>query len=265
MFKKALSLLLALMLVVASVSITAISVSAADGDDEPDTSTWYVVGNNADLLGKAWAADEANIMTLGEDGKYTKVYTDVAPTTGGDPISIKVMNTVDWIGNKYGKNIVVEIDETCDVTVTYDPNLVDATQVTVTGEHVKMHDFSPATVEQMAAVGYRELGMALKGNHLITYPVGLVAAEVAGGAQGCPLGQDRHLVVVTVELTHLPVGEIGLHLFVHYMRCTQPCSEAAIILLDFAAHGPCNHLMAEAHAHQFSTAVISLPNPLDER
>ena len=154
MFKKALSLLLALMLVVASVSITAISVSAADGDEgEPDTSTWYVVGNNADLLGKAWAADAANIMTLGEDGKYTKVYTDVAPTTGGDPISIKVMNTVDWIGNKYGKNIVFEIDETCDVTVTFDPNLVDATQVTVAGEHVKMHDFSPATVEQMAAVG----------------------------------------------------------------------------------------------------------------
>ena len=154
MFKKALSLLLALMLVVASVSITAISVSAADGDEgEPDTSTWYVVGNNADLLGKAWAADKANIMTLGGDGKYTKVYTDVAPTTGGDPISIKVMNTVDWIGNKYGKNIVFEIDETTDVTVTFDPNLVDATQVTVTGEHVKMHDFSPATVEQMAAVG----------------------------------------------------------------------------------------------------------------
>ena len=105
------------------------------------------------MLGKAWQADAANIMTLGEDGKYTKVYTDVAPTTGGDPISIKVMNTVDWIGNKYGKNIVFEIDETCDVTVTFDPNLVDATQVTVTGEHVKMHDFSPATVEQMAAVG----------------------------------------------------------------------------------------------------------------
>ena len=59
MFKKALSLLLALMLIVASVSVTAISVSAADGDEEPDTSTWYVVGNNADLLGKAWAADEA--------------------------------------------------------------------------------------------------------------------------------------------------------------------------------------------------------------
>ena len=34
MFKKALSLLLALMLIVTSVSITAISVAAAEGDEE---------------------------------------------------------------------------------------------------------------------------------------------------------------------------------------------------------------------------------------
>ena len=54
-------------------------------------------------------------------------------------------------------------------------------------------DVITAVGEQMAAVGYRELGMALEGNHLITYPVGLVAAEVAGGAQHGFGRQDRHL------------------------------------------------------------------------
>ena len=75
MFKKALSLLLALMLIVTSVSITAVSVAAAEDDGEPAGTTFYVVGDNADLLGATWgdAMTDANAMTAKEDGTYTKV------------------------------------------------------------------------------------------------------------------------------------------------------------------------------------------------
>ena len=67
MFKKALSLLLALMLIVTSVSITALSVSAAEDDPttEPVVYPVTVAGSNADLFGTAWTAglEEKSRMT----------------------------------------------------------------------------------------------------------------------------------------------------------------------------------------------------------
>ena len=70
MFKKALSLLLSLMLIVASLSVTVLSVSAAD-------SSYSVVGVEA-LCGVEWAKSTAdaganNMMTL-KTMVHTKKY-----------------------------------------------------------------------------------------------------------------------------------------------------------------------------------------------
>ena len=78
-------------------------------------------------------------------------------------------------------------------------------------------DIVAAVEQQVAAVGDGELGMALEGNHLMTYPERLVLAEVAGGAAHGIGRQGHDLVVVAVEQVHLAVGEIGFHLFVYYV------------------------------------------------
>ncbi len=82
MFKKALSILLAIMLVVSSVSITAISVAAADGDE---TVTYTVAGSSdAVFNGTAWdASNSANDMTLdAATGNYVITYANVRPLMG---------------------------------------------------------------------------------------------------------------------------------------------------------------------------------------
>ncbi len=124
MFKKALSLLLALMLIVTSVSITALSVSAAEDDPttEPVVYPVTVAGSNADLFGTAWTAGlEENAMTKQDDGTYTKVY-EVAEAT--DNIALKVVDNGEWIGNKAGDNVTFSVTEASTFTVKYDPALV---------------------------------------------------------------------------------------------------------------------------------------------
>jgi len=153
MFKKALSLLLALMLIVTSVSITAISVSAAEGDEgtEPVVYPVTVAGSNADLFGTAWTAGlEENAMTKQDDGTYTKVYEVAAPT---NDISLKVVDNGNWIGNKAGDNVTFSVTEASTFTVKYDPNVVDASKVTVTGDKVEFHEFNADLVTKMVAVG----------------------------------------------------------------------------------------------------------------
>ena len=97
MFKKALSLLLALMLIVTSVSITA----AAEGDEEVAAAAYYVVGDSEELFTKAWGEGmiDANAMTANEDGTYTKVYEAVGPFEKA--VSFKVTNGTDWIGTSH--------------------------------------------------------------------------------------------------------------------------------------------------------------------
>ena len=152
MFKKALSLLLALMLIVTSVSVTALSVAAAEGEEEQEASTFYVVGDNADLFGAAWGDGmiDDNAMTANEDGTYTKVYEGVGPID--KVISLKVTDGVNWIGTATGNNVAIELNDNTDLTVKYDPK-AEGNQVTVTGEGVKMHEFNPAAVEVMRVVG----------------------------------------------------------------------------------------------------------------
>ena len=73
MFKKAISLLLSMMLVVTSLVVTVMSVSAA-GDT-------YLVAGSADLTGYTWEGVSANapenVMTENGEGNYEKVFTNV--------------------------------------------------------------------------------------------------------------------------------------------------------------------------------------------
>lgn len=87
MFKKALSLLLSMMLVVTSLVATVVSVSAA-GDS-------YFVSGSEELTGYKWAETEAtcgdNVMTENGDGNYEKVFTNVAV---GNGYQFKIVKTI---------------------------------------------------------------------------------------------------------------------------------------------------------------------------
>ena len=92
MFKKALSLLLSMMLVVTSLVVTVVSVNAA-GDT-------YLVAGSENLTGYTWvgvAADAPeNVMTENGDGNYEKVFTDVAVGNGYQFKIVK--NDTEWFG-----------------------------------------------------------------------------------------------------------------------------------------------------------------------
>ena len=129
MFKKALSLLLSMMLVVTSLVATVVSVSAA-GDS-------YFVSGCEELTGYKWAETEAtcgdNVMTENGDGNYEKVFTNVAV---GNGYQFKVVkNDKEWIGvgDTGEDNFTFNVTKECDVTVTYNPT---TNEITATGEGV---------------------------------------------------------------------------------------------------------------------------------
>ena len=129
MFKKALSLLLSMMLVVTSLVATVVSVSAA-GDS-------YFVSGSEELTGYKWAETEAtcgdNVMTENGDGNYEKVFTNVAV---GNGYQFKVVkNDTEWIGvgDTGNDNFTFNVTKECDVTVTYNPT---TNEITATGEGV---------------------------------------------------------------------------------------------------------------------------------
>ena len=148
MFKKALSLLLSLMLIVTSISVTAISVSAADD-------VTYVVAGVEALCGVSWKGDTAegadNIMTQNADGTYSKVYTDVAVM---NDYQLKVVandaaGNMTWYGIDGGNdNVTFHVIEACDVTVTFDPSTL---KLTVTGDGVEIP--TGLQIDAMRAVG----------------------------------------------------------------------------------------------------------------
>ena len=148
MFKKALSILLAIMLVVSSVSITAISVAAADGEE---TVTYTVAGSSAAIFnGSAWdATNVANDMTLDEaSGNYVITYTDVQPA---DAIQLKVVKDHAWAESYPQQNVAFNVKTACDVTVTFNPDTKD---VTVTGDGVAVDE--DLVVKSVIAVGNGE-------------------------------------------------------------------------------------------------------------
>ena len=132
MFKKALSLVVSLMLMVTSLSFAAISVSAAD--------TTYVVAGAEELCGVLWKGSPeeapANVMTDNGDGTYTKVFTNVQPASG---LTLKVVEngadgSQNWIGDATGNNITFNVTVASDVTVKFDSS---TKEITVTGDGVQ--------------------------------------------------------------------------------------------------------------------------------
>ncbi len=148
MFKKALSLLLSLMLIVTSISVTAISVSAADD-------VTYVVAGVEALCGVNWKGDTAegadNIMTQNADGTYSKVFADVAVM---NDYQLKVVandaaGNMNWYGIDGGNdNVTFHVIEACDVTVTFNPSTL---KLTVTGDGVEIP--TGLQIDAMRAVG----------------------------------------------------------------------------------------------------------------
>ena len=148
MFKKALSLLLSLMLLVTSLSAAAVSTFAAD------TAT-YVVAGTENLCGVSWKGDYEEaadcVMTAKGDGTYEKVFANVAPTT--EPIQFKVVeNTAEgelvWIGDSTGNNITFNVTVACDVTVTFNP---ETQEIKVAGDGVEL--VTNLAIDAMYAVG----------------------------------------------------------------------------------------------------------------
>ena len=132
MFKKALSLVVSLMLMVTSLSFAAISVSAAD--------TTYVVAGAEELCGVLWKGSPeeapANVMTDNGDGTYTKVFVHVQPASG---LTLKVVEngadgSQNWIGDATGNNITFNVTAASDVTVKFDSS---TKEITVTGDGVQ--------------------------------------------------------------------------------------------------------------------------------
>ncbi len=107
----------------------------------------YIVAGVEALCGSTWSADdENNLMTEGEGGIYTKVYTNV-PAGKGYLLKV-VKNGSNWYGDATGNNVTFEVVQVCDVTVTFDPA---TSTVTVTGEHVSF--VTRLEIEAIYAVG----------------------------------------------------------------------------------------------------------------
>ena len=96
--------------------------------------TYIVAGNNSDIFGIPWYGTyEANKMTKGGDGKYTKTYNVEDAISD---IQLKVVKDgEDWIGDKTGENVTFSMTQAGSFTVTIDPN-ANPVYVTVTGDNV---------------------------------------------------------------------------------------------------------------------------------
>ena len=100
---------------------TEVSVEVvAEESDDPVTGPTYYVAGPATLCGVEWVANDSNnLMTKGEDGRYVKVYENVAPGTYGLKVTNGTWGT-SW-GNEYGNNYTFNVGTTCAVTVYFDP------------------------------------------------------------------------------------------------------------------------------------------------
>ena len=96
--------------------------------------TYIVAGNNTEIFGSVWDGSyEANKMTKGGDGKYTKTYN---VEDAVDDIQLKVVKDgQDWIGDETGNNVTFSMKQAGSFTVTLDPN-ANPVCVTVTGDNV---------------------------------------------------------------------------------------------------------------------------------
>ena len=101
---------------------------------------FIVLGNNAEIFGKAWDTESTtNTMEL-KDGKYYRTYTKVQPQETA--IELKAYNKTNntWYGNKKdGQNVKFNMKAEGDFTVVLDVNAdFTAGNVEVTGDNVEM-------------------------------------------------------------------------------------------------------------------------------
>ena len=119
--KKFISLLLAVMLVFSC--FTGVAAFTASAEDEVED-VYSVFGSSAEVFGGVWFAENpATEMTLDEsDGLYKITFKDVEPTK---MLQLKVLKNHDedfsWGAPNSDQNYTVNITQTCDVTVTFDP------------------------------------------------------------------------------------------------------------------------------------------------
>ncbi|MBR3522422.1 MAG: hypothetical protein IKN75_07920 [Prevotella sp.] len=115
-------------------SILALLLMAVSGAWAQHDPTYIVAGSNAEIFGSVWDGTyEANKMTKGGDGKYTKTYN---VEDAVDDIQLKVVKDgQDWIGDETGNNVTFSMKQSGSFTVTIDPN-ANPVYVTVTGDNV---------------------------------------------------------------------------------------------------------------------------------
>ncbi|MEE1016216.1 MAG: dockerin type I domain-containing protein [Ruminococcus sp.] len=119
--KKFISLLLAVMLVFSC--FTGVAAFTASAEDEVED-VYSVFGSSAEVFGGVWFKENPlTEMTLDEsDGLYKITFKDVEPT---NMLQLKVLKNHDeefsWGAPNSDQNYTVNITQTCDVTVTFDP------------------------------------------------------------------------------------------------------------------------------------------------
>ena len=119
--KKFISLLLAVMLVFSC--FTGVAAFTASAEDEVED-VYSVFGSSAEIFGGVWFKENPlTEMTLDEsDGLYKITFKDVEPT---EMLQLKVLKNHDedfsWGAPNSDQNYTVNITQTCDVTVTFDP------------------------------------------------------------------------------------------------------------------------------------------------
>lgn len=117
----------------------------------------YIVAGMSELCGSGWdGADLSNRMTYQGHGVFSLTYPSVAV---GDGYQLKVVynnfvyGTQNWIGDSTGNNIIFDITQVCDVTVSYD---VYTSSITVSGDGV-------AYVTELDIKGIRVVGNGFDG------------------------------------------------------------------------------------------------------
>ena len=128
--KKGISLLLSVLMVISCfIGLPVVSVGAEEV-------TYSLAGTPEEIFGGTWDASNISTdMALGKDGKYSITLPAVQPVENAE---FKVVTNHSWdneaYGDEKGNNVVFNVTEECDVTVTFDP---DTKEVTVSGAHVE--------------------------------------------------------------------------------------------------------------------------------
>jgi len=101
--------------------LTVYASAGEGGSDVPEETTDYYVAGQDTLCGSNWnPGDEANLMTKGADGLYTKVYENVA--AGEYQLKVTIGDwTESWGGDGPEGNFLAVVEATSTVTVIFNP------------------------------------------------------------------------------------------------------------------------------------------------